>query len=1489
VAIARVPPRGLFASGKFDQHKRDIPYATLAQAFQGLIRQILAKNEEELGGWRDALREALGPNGQLMVELVPELKLIIGEQQLAQELPSQDARHRFQLVFRRFVSAFTRVHPLALFVDDLQWLDAATLDLIEDLMTHPDVNNLMLIGAYRDNEVTSAHPLTRKLQSMREAGAIVHDIVLAPLTRDSLRELITDTLHCERGHAGPLAGLVEEKTAGNPFFAIQFFSALADESLLTFDYNERRWCWDLNRIRAKGYTDNVADILVGKLNRLPTETQEALQQLGCLGNSTNFAMIPLVYQEPTDEIHRQLWEAVRTGLIFRSEDSYRFLHDRVQEAAYYLVSEKSRAEAHLRIGTLMASRTPPDKLEEGIFDIANQLNRGSHLITSIAERERVAEFNLVAGRRAKASTAYVSALSYLFAGRGLLTDETWTRNYDLVFSIEHLLAECELLTADMAAAENRLSMLAERAKTTHHVAIVTHSRLTLYTALGRSDRAVEVFIEFEKCRGKDWSPHPTREEVLREYDKIWFLVGPRQIEELVDLPFNTDPDALDVLDVFIEVVTPALFTDQNLLDLLICRMVNLGLEYGNCDGSCFAYVWLGSLAGPHFRNYQAGFRFGKLGYDLVEKHGWHRYQARIYLAVGHLITPWTKHVMTGRELMRRSFDVANRGGDLTYAAYGCTDLITSRLTTGDPLAEVQREAEIGLEFASKIPFGIVVAVITVALALIRTLRGSTTKFGSFSDDHFDELQFERHLSTDPTLALPECWYWIRKLQALFFGGDYPAAIKASLNAKRLLWTSPYFFEVAEYHFFSALSLAGTFHSATDDSRGDQIAALADHHRQLEMWAENCPENFENRSALVGAEIARIEGRYLDAERLYEVAIESARTNGFVQNEALAYEVAARFYGARNFETFADAYLRKARDCYLRWGADGKVQQLDRRYPHLIVSEGQHATAIIGSPVQHLDVASVVKASQAVSSEIELPKLIERLMTIAIENAGAERSLLILPSGDEYRIEAEAQAIGDQIEVTMRQEPITQITCPESLVRYVIRTQESVILDDASKPNLFSANDYLRHRQSKSILCMPLIKQRELAGVLLLENTLTTQAFTPSRIAVLELLAAQAAISLDNTRLYSDLQEREAKIRRLVDANIIGIYIIELGGQIVEANDAFLRMLGYEREDLVSGHLHWPDLTPPEWHAEDRLRLEKVKTTGRLEPFEKEYFRKDGSRVPVLVGVARFEETGTQAVAFVIDLTERKRAEQEHERLRQLESDLAHVNRLSVMGELAASLAHEILHPIATARNNARTGMRFLEMSPPNLDETREALGCVVRDVDRAKDIVGRMRDHIKKAPPGRELFDLNGAVTEVTVMVRNAIAKNGITVSTHLMDGLAPILGDRVQLQQVIMNLILNAVEAMSLDDKGVREISIRTEQSQAGGDVLVEVRDSGPGIDQANLERVFEPFYTTKTSGIGMGLSICRSIVDAHGGRLWVSANEPRGAAFQFTLPAAQ
>jgi GAF domain-containing protein len=617
------------------------------------------------------------------------------------------------------------------------------------------------------------------------------------------------------------------------------------------------------------------------------------------------------------------------------------------------------------------------------------------------------------------------------------------------------------------------------------------------------------------------------------------------------------------------------YTDANLVSLVSCRAVNLSLERGNSDGSCVAYVWLGTIAGPHFSNYKAGFRFGRLGYELVEKRGLKRFQARTYMCFGSHVMPWMKHVQAGRDLLRRAFEAANKIGDLIVAAYSCDALNTNLLAAGDPLVEVQREAENGLEFAQKARFGIVIDIITAQLGLIRTLRGLTPKFGSFDDGQFDELRFERHLASEPVLALPECWYWIRKLQARFFAGDYASAVDASFRAQRLLWTSPSLFETAEYHFYGALSQAACCDSAAPGQRQQHLEAIAAHHRQLEIWAEN----FENRAALVGAEIARIEGRELEAERLYEQAIRSARANAFVHNEAIACEMAARFYAARGFEEFARVYLRNAGYAYLRWGAAGKVRQLDELHPHLRTEEPVPGpTSTIGTSVEHLDLATVVKVSQAVSGEIVLEKLIDTLMRTAIEHAGAERGLLILPHGEELLIAAEAKTGRDGVEIQLRQTAVTPSDLPDSLLHYVIRTQESVILDDASTQN---QDEYVWQRCPRSVLCLPLVKQVNLVGILYLENSLAPRVLTPKRLAMLELLVSQAAISLDHARLYAELTQEnsdrgkaeealrasEERWRKLFENSSAGIALVTPDGRYIAANLALQKMLGYTEEEL----------------------------------------------------------------------------------------------------------------------------------------------------------------------------------------------------------------------------------------------------------------------------------------------------------------------------------
>ncbi|SIO47613.1 PAS domain S-box-containing protein [Bradyrhizobium erythrophlei] len=1482
---ALVPPRGLFASGKFDQYKRDIPYATLGQAFQSLVRSLLIQSEAELGRWRDSLSEALGPNGQIIVNLVPELELVIGKQSPVADLPPQDAQNRFQMVFRRFLGVFARQeHPLALFLDDLQWLDAATLELLEHLVTHPEVRHLLLIGAYRDNEVGPTHPLLRTLESIRAVDARVHEIVLAPLELDHVGRLIADALHCEPVRARPLTELVQKKTGGNPFFAIQFFIALADEGLLAFDPVASAWQWNIDRIRAKSYADNVVDLMAGKLKRLSATTQEALKQLACLGNVAPIANLARVHGESEEAMHAALWEAIRAGLVVHQDNACRFMHDRIQQAAYSLIPEAQRAEVHLRIGRVLLASMTADELAEDLFDVANHFNRGATLLVDRDEKAQVAVIELRAGRKAKASTAYASACVYLVAGMALLDESDWDSHYDLTFSLWLERAECEYLTGQLASAEARLSWLSTRARTIVDSAAVTCVRLNLYTTLDHSDSAVEVGLDYlRRVDDGRWPLHATAEDVRQAYDRLLQRLGSGSIELLVDLPLMTDPDRCATMDVLTMLTSPALFTEENLFRLVVCRMAALSLEHGNSDGSCLAYAWLGSVVGMYFGDYQAGFRFGRLGLDLVEKRGLDRFKARVYLVFAVHVVNWTQNLSISRDLLRRAFAAAQEAGDLSYVAYSCVDLVTNFLAVGDPLGEAEREAENGLEFVRKMSFGLISDCMTGQLRLIRVLRGLRPALISFDGAEFDESSFEQRLESKPQLAIGASYYWIRKLQACVYAGDYASAVAAASKAASVLWTTPTQFERAEYHFYAALARAAYCEIAAAEERPQHLEALASHLKQIAVWAHNGPATFANRAALVGAEFARLEQRVLDAERLYEQAIRSAREQGFVQNEGLAHEVAARFYAARGFDTFARAYLREARRCYLRWGASGKVRQLEQLHPHLRDAPAPASpTTTIGAPVERLDVGTVLKAAQAVSGEIVLGELIKTLLRIAIEHAGAERGLLILFPGDEPRIAAEATTGRGQVEVTLRQTAVSPAELPESVLHTVIWTRESVILDDASAQNPFPADEYICQKHARSVLCVPLVKQAKLIGVLYLENNLASHVFTPSRISVLELLASQAAISLENARLYNDLREREARIRRLVDSNIIGIVIWDVHGRIIEANQAFLDIVGYAREDLAS--LRWTELTPAEWRDVDDQAFAELNAVGTVKPREKEYFRKDGSRVPVLVARALFERNRDEGVAFVLDLTERKHVEGA---LRDAQANLAHVVRVTTLGELAASIAHEVNQPLAAVVANGEACLRWLDRQTPDLDAARRSVEWIIDDGNRAGEVIRRVRALANKTEIGKVPLDVNEIIREVITLVQRELISHRVSLRMELAPALPTVLGDRVQLQQVIINLMMNGIEAMQSVTDRPRELVVRSGQDQPG-QALISVADCGVGIAAENVDRLFNPFFTTKSGGMGMGLSISRSIMEAHGGRLWATATVPHGAMFQFTLPVS-
>jgi PAS domain S-box-containing protein len=1202
--------RGYFIAGKFDQVVR-VPYGALLQAFRELIQQLLTEDERAVAAWRARLTEALGTGAAVLAEVVPEAASILGPQPPAPSLGPAETQNRFRLVFQNFLRALARTeHPLVIFLDDLQWADSATLNLLEPLLAGAEIDSLLLIGAYRDNEVDATHPLTRALAELEAAGIITRRLPLDPLVLPDLIHLIRDTLNCGPEEAEPLARLVSRKTGGNPFFVGQFLKALREAELLSFDYERERWTFEMDAIAKAGITENVIDLMTRKIQRLPANTQRALTLAACIGNPFDQHTLAIVSERSPEAAAADLREAIDEGLILpaarhydavetRDPDAaapgtaYAFLHDRVQQAAYALIPPERRQMVHLTVGRLLLSRADVEQADERIFDLVHHLNLGRGLIADPVERLALARLDLTAGQKAKSSTAHEAALGYLTAGLELVGDDLWSSDYDLAFALHLEAAECQYHCGNFAEAEQQFSLLLRRAATNLDQAKVYRLRSVQYENMSRYQDALATARE---CLGLFGVSFPDSAEERQaaletEIESIRSLLDQRSIASLVDLPVMTDPEIRMVMNILTDIwASTYLLGEPVLARLISATMVRLSLVHGNLEESAYGYVTHAITVGPMRGDYQSAYEFGTLALRVNERFNDRRRRAKIHQQFHAHVNLWRQPMATCIPFAREACRSGLESGDFLYAAYGAATEAWPAMVSTQDLAQFVRDYSLNLVLIRKLKAGAFADSTQIILNWARALQGRTRAPLSLSDEGIDESEYVKTYRGNPFFTAIHA---VARLQLCYLFEEFGQALETARNARVAHHLSGTIWPV-EFDFWNGLTLAANYANAAEEERADYLAEMEEARRSLGILAENCPENFRCQWLLLSAEIERISGRSLAALDRYEQAIGYAESTAMLQHQALANELCARFWLERSQADVAAVFLAAARRAYTRWGATAKVSDLERRYgvpgvrvePDSLPPAGTAASTTLAEATS-IDLVTVMKAARVLAGEMELERLLEKLLAIAIENAGAERGGLVLEHDGAPRLHA--QGSGDQVAVQVHDAPPLAETdaLPVVIVNYVRRTRESLVLEDARSDDRYRHDPYVLGRQPRSVIATPLSNQGRLLGVVYLENNLATGVFTPDRLALIQVVASQAAIAIQNAQLYAGLKREiadrtrmEAALRTISEGTAaltgLGFFrtVAHLAAKTLDTRCALVAEVLGDRKDRVATLAFW---------------------------------------------------------------------------------------------------------------------------------------------------------------------------------------------------------------------------------------------------------------------------------------------------------------------------
>ncbi|MCA9550085.1 MAG: AAA family ATPase [Myxococcales bacterium] len=1523
--------RGLFGAGRSDRLWHEVPYASVAAALGELVSGVLTRDEAELEACRARIEAELGVTAGLAVRLVPSLGHLLGPTPEVPELPGAEAELRMRYMLRQLLRGFGRgAEPTVLVLDDLQWADFATLALLGDLARNPDLGRLLVVGTYRDTEVDEDHPLRRTLDQLAQDGLQVPTIHLPPLQVGDVAQLISEALKAPRADVQPIAEVIHGRARGNPLFVIELFVGLRGKKLLWFDQDQRRWRWDAAGIHSAATSDTVVELLVGRLRELSTEAQETLALAGCFGITVAAQRLAIALGRPAELALR---EPIDEGLIVSEHGALRFPHDRVQEAAYSLLPEAERPATHLRLGRRLLAATPEARWAEHCFELAGQLDAGAPLITDRPERERLARLNMLAADQARRASANRTALTYLVAADALLEDDRWSRLPELAFALDLKRAECELLTSDTTSAEVRLARLNERALSTQERTAVTCAQMQLFVITDRSGRAVETCLTFLREVGIEWSAHPSEADATSEYEALRRELEGVEIEGLLELPAASDPDVVAAMAVLTEALTPALFTDKYLFRMVVARMVLLSLRHGNCQGSSLGYLWLHHDLVERSGDYELGYRLGKLACDLVDKSGPDRFKPRVYQGFAFSIGPWTHHPGNGRDLTERSFVIAQEVGDLAFMNYGILILGILRFVASEAIETTLGTIERARQISHASRFGLVETNAESLRALLSMLQGHAPRFGSLDGDGFDEAAFEARLASNPALGMAALAYWNRKQQARWLAGDHEAALAAGRAAANLLWLSVTVFERSDYHFFDALAHAAALDAAAEADVAGHLQAIRAHSEQLTSWARIGRETFAARAHLVAAELARVEGRFGAALREYDSAIEAARINRLVAEKGMAAECAARFCRDVGAAALAVSYLGKARAAYEAWGATGKVRQLEATHPHLPeIAMSAAPGRVLGADA--LDQIPVIKAAQSISELMTQDQLVKTLLALVLEQSGARRANLVLMRGED-RVEAVAQVEGASHEGPP----------PEAVLKYVERTRQLVVLDDARRDaGLFAEDPRLAAGGARSVLCMPILRQSELVGLLYLENELGPGVFTQRRVTALELLASQAAISLENAILLE--HEREAR-RRAERERRSALLLAGATAALVDSEDPLqacrtmaslatqwladwcvIDAIGLDHPTRIAAAHRQPERAPlldalaPDVPTRLASQDDGGPATTAPRVFQGPTFEVvaelgvEASQVDLLrslgagwlvaaplversrtIGVLILGGSGaspraTAEVQIARDLAQRAALALETARLAVLEDKLRQSQKMEAIGRLASGVAHDFNNLLCVILAYAELLADGLPGDPLQ-EEVHEIHVAGTRATELTRQLLAFSRQQVLRP----RLIDLGEVLQNAEKMLARVL---GTSCRLSMTPGqrTRPILADPGQIEQVVMNLVVNARDAMP--DGGTVTVEARDIDLDAkyagehlgvapGEFVELSVSDEGSGMDQETKSRIFEPFFTTKQpgKGTGLGLATVFGIVQQTGGHVAVESQLGEGTTFRLLFPA--